>query len=364
MSATTAPEGELPEEAYWVACSYVPGLGPQWMGRLLKHLGSARAVWRASARSWEQAGVPAGLAGARLRVDPARAWERVRAAGVSVLTLEHPDFPPRLKRVGDAPFVLYLRGELREQDARALAVVGTRRPTPYGREAARVLAGELAVHGFTVVSGLARGVDSLAHRAALEAGGRTLAVLGSGTDRIYPPENRLLAAQIARQGAVLSEFPPGSRAMRGHFPRRNRIISGLSLGTLVVEAGEESGALITAQLALEQDREVFAVPGSIFAEQSAGTHRLILQGARPVRGVADILEGLARLVDCAPPPPALPGRPETLDPVLEEVGRDPRHLNEIVKATGLPAAQVAARLVLLELEGRVRLVGALHYVRR
>lgn len=349
----------MDERAYWVAFSHLDGLGPRRMEQLLRRFGQARAAWRASPAAWQEMGLPAKLGEERGAIDPERAWQAVESAGLSVLTWQDPDYPALLRQIPDPPFVLYLRGRLQPEDSRALAVVGTRRPTPYGQEATRTLVHELVLHSLTVVSGLARGIDTLAHRAALEAGGRTLAVLGSGLDRLYPPDNRRLAELIAERGALVSEFPPGVEARKGHFPRRNRIISGLATGTMVVEAGERSGALITARLAAEQGREVFAVPGSIFSAQSAGTHQLMLQGAKPVRSAADVVgQGPFEVVASASAAGVAPA-----GQLLQVLGAEPRHLNAIIQASGLPAAQVSSELVLLELRGLIRRVGANHYVR-
>ncbi|NPA31126.1 MAG: DNA-protecting protein DprA, partial [Chloroflexi bacterium] len=283
--------------------------------------------------------------------------------GIRVLTWEDPDYPERLRPLPQAPPVLYLRGALTPQDAWAAAVVGTRKMTGYGRRVAEDVAAYLARQGVTVVSGLARGIDGVAHRAALQAGGRTLAVLGSGVDVIYPPEHRALAAAIVEQGALLSEFPPGTRPEGPHFPRRNRLISGLALAMVVVEAGERSGALITATFAAEQGREVFAVPGSIYAATSQGTHWLLQQGAHVLRKPED----LAAVFDM----PRLPFQQQAraqwpTDPterlLWQYLQGEPRHVDELCAETGLPAAQVSALLTLMELKGLVHQVGPMTFV--
>jgi DNA processing protein len=248
-------------------------------------------------------------------------------------------------------------------DRHAAAIVG-RADRPYGQTVARDLATALAVHGVTVVSGLARGVDSLAHRAALDAGGRTLAVLGSGLDEVYPPEHRELAEEIAAQGAVLTEFPLGTKPEAGNFPVRNRIVAGLARVLVVVEAGEASGALITAEFAADQGREVFAVPGSIYSRASRGTHRLLLQGAIPLTSPDDVLAALAI------PSQAVSSAEEVVslgsDLESQLVGLltdDPLHADELVARTRRAPSEVAAALAMLELQGRAVQVGGMHYVR-
>jgi DNA processing protein len=269
-----------------------------------------------------------------------------------------------LRQIDAPPPVLFVKGELHETDRRAVAVVGTRRPSPYGKDVARALARELAQQQIAVVSGLARGIDAIAHRAALDAGGRTIAVLGSGVDQIYPAEHRELAQAIRAAGAVVSDYLPGTPPDAVNFPPRNRIISGLSLGTIVVESGETSGALITARFALEQGREVFAVPGNIYARTSIGPNRLIQQGAKLVCGLEDVLEELH-----------LHARPPQVEPVqvtlwpdpaerriLDALAVGPVHADELGRQTGLTASQVSSALVVLELQGRVRHLGAMQYV--
>jgi DNA processing protein len=268
-----------------------------------------------------------------------------------------------LKEIDQPPPVLYVRGTLKTEDEWAVAVVGTRRISAYGRQVSEELAASLAQSGVTVVSGLARGVDAVAHQSALKAGGRTLAVLGSGVDRIYPPEHRGLAEQMLAHGALLSDYAPGTPPDASNFPPRNRIISGLSMAVVVVEAGETSGALITAQFAVDQGRDVFAVPGNILAPQSKGTNRLIQQGAQPLLAVRDLLETLdlnlateQRSVRKVLPANEVEAR------LLGLLGPEPMHLDEIGQQTGLPIERVSATLVMMELKGLVRQVGGLNYV--
>jgi DNA processing protein len=252
---------------------------PCWIDRDIE------SAWQADERELIAAGIGthavAGMVAARRTLDLAAELDRLTGAGFDVLTWADPDFPPYLLEIASPPIVLYRWGTLQRGDRQAVAVVGTRRPTAYGQTVARDLATTLAVHGVTVVSGLARGIDSIAHQAALDAGGRTLAVLGSGLDEIYPPEHRTLAQEIAGQGALLTEYPLGTRPEAGNFPVRNRIVSGLTRAVVVIEAGEASGALITAEFAADQGRDVFAVPGNIYSRAS-GANRLLTSGATPL----------------------------------------------------------------------------------
>ncbi|HPD42610.1 MAG TPA: DNA-processing protein DprA, partial [Anaerolineae bacterium] len=296
-------------------------------------------------------------------VDLEQLQRKVEAAGVQALTWEEAAYPALLKQLVDAPPVLFVKGELTPSDEWAVALVGTRKPTAYGREAARLLATELARNGVTVVSGLARGIDGIAHQAALDAGGRTLAVLGSGLDEIYPQEHRALAERIAANGALLSDYPLGTRPEATNFPPRNRIISGLSLGVVVVEAGLTSGALITADFAADQGREVFAVPGSILGTSSAGCNRLLRDGAHVVTEVGDILETLSldQLAAKQAAREVLPANP-TEAKVLAQLSVEPAYVDEVARSAGLPVETVSSTLVMMELKGMVRQVGMLQYV--
>jgi DNA processing protein len=289
--------------------------------------------------------------------------ERLDRAGVRVLTWDDPDYPPNLRQVYNAPPVLYVRGCLDKRDEWAVAVVGTRRASVYGKEAARMVGTGLAQAGVTVISGLARGIDTVAHRVCLDAGGRTVAVLGCGVDVIYPAQNARLAAEIVERGALVSEYALGTRPDARNFPPRNRIISGLALGTVVVEADLGSGALITAGFAAEQGREVFAVPGNIFARGSRGTNDLIQQGAKMVCGVADILEelNLTMVSEQAQVRAVIPEN-ETEAVLLQHLSAEPVHVDALGRAVKLPIAQVSSALALMELKGMVRQVGGMSYV--
>jgi len=368
-SATKAPEAfttKLPWLALNMACVTWPALRTQ----LAQYVAAPGAVQRL-----QEAGMPlleAALPGLTEKLGVvqqgstfAREIERLQATEISLTTLEEADYPEVLRWIPEPPPVLYIWGTLRHEDSLAVAVVGSRKPSPYGQLAAQRLSAELAQHGFTVVSGLARGVDSLAHHGALQAGGRTIAVLGSGINVIYPPEHRRLYEAIRNQGAVVSEFPFDTKPDRWNFPRRNRIISGLALGTLVVEASDQSGSLHTARHALEQGREVFAVPGRIDVPSSRGTNNLIKRGAKLVEGIDDILEEFPAAVrlamrqrGAAPGPTDTPPMPTDLTPdearVLGLVQSEETHVEAIIHASQLPAQAVASILLTLELRGLVR----------
>ena len=353
---------------FWVLLTMVPGIGPVTCRRLAEHFGDARAAWLAPPRQLAEAGLERrplqALVQLRERVRPEGVWQGIERLQLGVLTLDDPDYPRLLREIPDPPPVLYLRGTIKPEDEWAVAVVGTRRVTAYGRQATARLAGDLARAGVCIVSGLAKGVDTLAHRAALEAGGRTIAVLGNGLDQVYPPENAALAQEIAARGALVSEFPPGVPPDAQNFPRRNRVISGLARATLVVEASPISGALITAERALEQGRDVFAVPGSIFSPQSEGPNTLIRDGARPVLTANDLLEELhfGSIAEQKAMRETLPAD-ETEAALLRLIGAEPVHLDELGRAAGLPIAAVSSALTMLELKGLVRQVGSLQYVR-
>lgn len=356
------------ERVYWTLLTKVGQIGPARFGRLLDHFGSAEAAWNASLLDLAAAGLDRraieSLQQLRARVDPEAEWRKIERCGVEVVTLDDPAYPSRLREIADPPPVLYVRGTLAPDDEWAIAVVGTRRATAYGQQVTERIVGEVARAGVTIVSGLALGIDTHAHRAALAAGGRTLAVLGSGLDRVYPSENSRLAARIAEQGAVISEFPLGTKPDAVNFPRRNRIVSGLARAVLVVEADHKSGAMITATCAGEQGRDVFAVPGSILSPLSAGPHQLIKEGAKLVSEAADILEELrlTAVVEERAARQELPADP-TEATLLGLLSHEPTHVDDLTRAAGLPAAVVTATLTLLELKGLARQLGPMQYVR-
>jgi DNA processing protein len=352
----------------------VPGLGPKLTAALLDRFGSAGAVLHASAADLRE--VP--YIGAKLAQDIANAIERADVEAelarmakheVQLLALGTPQYPAALATIHDPPHLLYVRGTLESRDANSVALVGSRHCTAYGRRIAERLATGLVQAGFTVISGLARGIDGVAHRAALQAGGRTLAVLAGGLSRIYPPEHADLAREVAQAGGLLSEAAMDMEPMAGMFPARNRLISGLSRGVVIIEAAERSGALITASHAAEQGRPVFAVPGPVDSPASGGTHALIRSGAILIRGVEDILEelrGVAPLTEsAAPAAPATPP-PEMTDVqrrIWEFLAEQPRHLDEMAQGLGLSVAQLSGSLLTLEMKKAVRRLPGNRYER-
>lgn len=362
----TLPASFNAERVHALRLALVPGVGPKLRRALLERFGSAEAVLRASPSALrEVSGV-----GMKLSARLASAMEEIDAEGeialchaqqVRIVMDTDAEYPALLRQVPDPPGVLFVRGELRPQDELALAIVGTRHPTMYGVRQAERLAGSLARAGMTVISGLARGIDAAAHRGALAAGGRTLAVLASGVLNIYPPEHVELARAVVEHGALVSESPPQAEPLAGTFPQRNRVISGLALGVLVVEAGDHSGALITARHAMEQGREVFAVPGRIDDRTSRGCHRLIRDGAKLVETVEDILEELGPLYQATVRDdghvvrhPAELSLNEVEQKVLSAIGDRATAIDQIVAETGLPVPQVLSILSVLEMRHVIR----------
>lgn len=357
----------MEQQPYWLGFSLIPGIGPIRVRRLLDYFGDLGSAWSAPSAELTRAGLDGrsieSLVSRRGRIDLDAERARLEAKSVALVTLDDPAYPERLRQIYGPPILLYVRGELRPTDDLSIAIVGTRRATAYGRQAAERISGELAAGGATIVSGLARGIDTFAHRAALDAGGRTIAVLGCGVDVAYPAENARLALEIVERGAVISEYPLGTAPDAANFPVRNRIISGLTRGTVVVEAGDTSGALITARFAAEQGREVFAVPGSIMSPQSRGTHRLIQEGAKLVTSGNDVLEELqleavGRQLELRDLLPA----DEIERVVLSLLSAEPRHVDDITRASDLSAAQVGATLTMLEIKGLARHFGGMTYV--
>ncbi len=352
---------------YWVGFNKVPGIGAARLRALLDYFGDLEVAWRAPTHDLQQAGLDRRSLASLLRVRDAldldAEMERLQQAGVQVMTWDDAGYPPNLRQAYNAPPVLYLRGSLETRDEWAVAVVGTRRASVYGKEAARMVCTGLTQAGVTVVSGMALGIDTVAHRACLDAGGRTIAVLGCGVDVVYPPRNARLADEIVERGALVSEYALGTQPEARNFPPRNRIISGLTLGTVVIEGDMGSGALITAGFALEQGREVFAVPGNIFARASRGTNHLIQQGAKMVTQVGDVLEelNLTMVSEQAQARTVIPEN-KTEAVLLERLSAEPVHVDALGRAVDLPIAQVTSTLALMELKGMVRQVGGMSYV--
>jgi len=365
----------------WLALRAVRDLRDAAVCRLVQAFGSPEAVRAASTEAlMASGGLSLGVAKAiqaapdaetaRGIEDQLKMVERLR---LSVVTCLDPVYPPRLRQIADPPPVLYVSGTLEETDHQAVAIVGSRQATAAGRVLTERLSRELASVGFTIVSGLAHGIDAAAHRGALSAPGRTVAVLGCGVDRTYPPDHQALRKQIESRGAVISEFPLGSYPHAYHFPRRNRIISGMSLGVLVTEAAAQSGSLITARLAAEQGREVFAVPGFIGEKNSHGPNGLIKQGAKLVEQVEDIIQELLPQLD-GPFQERLQRRPAPRAEARPRLGTDeaavydllapgPTHIDDLIAKTGLPAANVSSALLSIELKGLIRQLPGHSYIR-
>lgn len=353
--------------AYWIGFSKVSGIGPARLRKLLDYFGDIEAAWRANAGELTAMGLDkrstTNLVRIRKGLDLEEELRRIEAASVTALTWDDEDYPTPLRNIPDPPFVLYIRGTLLDRDEWALAVVGTRSASVYGKEVTRSLVRGLAASGVIIVSGMALGIDTQAHQSALEVGGRTIAVLGCGVDIVYPSQNAKLARSIIENGALVSEYPLGSKPEGRNFPPRNRIISGLSLGVLMVEGTEHSGALITTNYALEQGREVFAVPGNIFNRTSKGPNRLIQQGAKLITSVGDILEelNLTMVAQHTEAKEVIPDTP-TEAAILQYLSAEPIHIDELGTYTGIPAAELSSTLTMMELKGQVRQVGGMNYV--
>jgi DNA processing protein len=352
---------------YWVGFSFIPSIGRVRLNRLEAHFGNLADAWQTEPTELVRAGldnnVVRSIVSWRPRIDLDVEMEKLEQFGVQVLVWRDTGYPQRLKEIYDYPPLLYVKGSLLPEDEWCLAVVGTRRATAYGKQVTEEIVSDLARSRITTTSGLARGIDSVAHHATLAAGGRSIAVFACGIDTVYPGENTALARRIEQQGALISEYPLGTRLRPEYFPRRNRILSGMSLGVLVIEAGATSGALITANLALEQNREVLAVPGSILSPASQGTNRLIQEGAKLVRDYRDILEDLnlgavAQQIEMKEILPA--SDMESL--LLKQISTEPTHIDEVCRSSRLPVSTVSSTLAMMELKGLVKSTGNMKYV--
>lgn len=353
------------ESRYWVGFSLIPGIGPIRFNQLHARFRNLSEAWKAGPEDLRQAGLDGGtvqsVVASRPQIDLDAEMEKLDRANVQAIISVDGRYPKRLKEVYDFPPVLYVKGTL-FPDEECISIVGTRRATNYGRQVTEEISTALVKNKITIASGLARGIDTVAHKSALAADGRTVAVFACGLDKIYPPENAELARRIPAQGSLVSEYPLGTKPRPDYFPRRNRIMSGLSLGVLVVEAGETSGAMITAQLALEQNREVFAVPGSILSPASVGTNKLIQEGAKLVRDYSDILQELNLTVIAH----QMEMKPliETTGPegaLLKRISAEPVHIDEICRISGMPISTVSSTLAMLEIKGMVKQVGAMNF---
>jgi DNA processing protein len=355
------------EIQYWVGFNIIPGIGRVKFAQLENHFGNLQNAWKASLGDLKQAGLDSNTLQAIETFRPQTIleseMEKLEKCGVTPYTYHDSGYPSRLKEIYDYPPLIYVKGDIIPQDEWCIAVVGTRKATVYGRQVTEEIVSDLASNKITVVSGLARGIDTVAHHTAIKAGGRTIAIFACGLDTIYPSENANLAANITRQGATVTEYPLGAKPRPDNFPRRNRIMSGMCLGTLVVEADESSGAIITAHMALEQDREVFAIPGSILSPMSRGTNRLIQEGAKLVRNCADILEelNLTASVQQIEMKEIIPTS-ETEALLLKQLAAEPTHIDVVCRNSGLPVSTVSSNLAIMELKGLVKQVSTMNYV--
>lgn len=352
---------------YWIGFNLVKGIGPVRLKKLLSVFGDAKTAWLAPADQLEEAGLSHKLVNRLLKIRERESldqlWQKMQEQEINILTWEDEAYPARLREIHRSPPVLYLRGEIKREDEWAVAIVGTRHFTSYGRQVTERVAGTLARNGVTIISGLARGIDGIAHRAALEAGGRTLAVLGNGVDVVYPPEHRGLAQEMMAQGALISDYSPGTPPDGSNFPPRNRIISGLAKAVLVIEAGQRSGAIITANYAVEQGREVFAAPGNIFAPKSKGCNQLIKKGAHPLLDAQDVLEllDMTQIAEQKMARKVLPSNP-TEATLFKALGLEPVHVDDISAQIDMPVEEVTSTLALMELKGMVRKVSGMQYM--
>ncbi len=363
-------KSKIGQAKYFNAFNLIDGLGPIGFKKLLAYFTSLAEAWSAEISQFRQAGL-ASLVIEQIRkqrrlINPDEEMEKLTREGIDLITILDKNYPRLLKEIYNPPALLYLKGKFSPQDEFSLAIVGTRRSSLYGQQITPLITADLAQTGLTIVSGLAKGIDTLAHQAALAANGRTIAVLGSGLDKksIYPFINRRLAEEISQQGVIVSEFPTGTQPLAQHFPQRNRIIAGLSLGVLVIEAPEKSGALITARDALEQNREVFAIPGPVSSENSLGPNNLIKMGAKLVSQANDILEELNLTLltqSDRQSKEVVPDNQEEAS-ILAQLSNEPVHIDKIINQTKLPTAVINSTLILMEMKGKVRNLGGHNYI--
>ena len=356
----------MDDRRYWIGFDQIRGIGSVRTKMLLDYFGDLCEAWKSDSASLRKAGLPEKVVNEfvklRHEIDLEKEWDLIQQLDISVVTFDQDNYPRLLQSIKHPPPVLYIKGSFTDEDYCSVAVVGTRRKTSYGKQVAIELSRFLASNGITVVSGMARGIDTIAHQSALDAGGRTIAVFGSGLDVIYPPENRDLSEKIRNHGVLVSEFYPGTQPEAVNFPPRNRIISGLSKAVVVVEADEKSGALITAKFAVEQSRDVFAVPGSIYAPRSRGTNRLISDGAVPLLNFNELLLALnmEQFAEFRYVQNVLPKNDLELL-LLNTIRDEPLHIDDIKSITGLSTDKVSASLIMMELKGFVRKAGNMMY---
>jgi len=355
---------------YWLALSQFYKFGPVKFQKLKNYFPSMAAAFTAEFRELVRAGIDEKTAEEfiifRHQIEPDRLLENLNKEEVKILTIDDAKYPKLLKQIYDPPLLIYYRGDPEAFSDFSLAIVGTRKFTSYGQQVTERIVGELVAYGLTVVSGLALGIDTLAHTAAIEAGGKTVAVLGCGLDQqsIYPAQNRYLSDKIQDHGGIIiSEYPLNTMPLRYHFPQRNRLISGLSLGTLVIEAGEKSGSIITAMHALEQNRDVFAIPGNIYSAYSAGTNSIIKLGAKLVSGAKDIVESLnlSKAVAYTKNKKIIPESAEE-ELILSKLNYEPIYVDELVRLTKLDASIINSTLTIMEMKGQVKNLGGMQYV--
>jgi len=358
-----------PDLKYWNAINLLPKIGPARFKKLYNYFPTMQQVWQASTFELRQAGLEPKVIEVfnirRQEISPEAEMEKLARENVKIITIKDKNYPRLLKEIHNPPALLYFKGKSLIKNELALGVVGTRKITQYGRQITPKLVGELTHQNITIVSGLALGIDSLAHQSTLDNNGRTIAVLGSGLDKfnIYPYTNRHLAEKIQERGTVISEYPLGTSPLKQNFPQRNRIISGLAKGVLVIEAPAKSGALITAQFALEQNREVFAIPGNISQNNSAGPNNLIKLGAKLVSSSQDILDELNLTSTTTVPQnkKVVPSSPEEAK-LLKHLSTDPIHIDKLVNKSKLETSVASSTLTLMEMRGKVKNLGSMNYI--
>lgn len=354
---------------YLNALNKIEGIGSQKIKILLDFFGNSENAWKANLADFRKSKIGDTLAEKivteREKVNPDEEWEKMEKENINIITLESPEYPKFLKEIPNPPYIIYVKGAIEFNEQPMLTIVGSRKFTAYGKQVAYELSKDLARSGITIVSGMALGIDSFAHRAAIEAGGKTVAVLGSSLEdaNIGPRTNFELSRDIMNFGALISDYPLGISSLPGNFPARNRIMAGLTLGTLVIEAALDSGSLITAGLALEFNREVFAVPGSIISAQSEGTNKLIKSGAKIVTSVKDILEEL-KIEQKQEADKVKTIIPATLEEekIIKVLSPDPLHIDTITKMTKLEASVASSTLAIMEMKGMVRNIGGQNYI--
>ncbi|KKR04031.1 MAG: protecting protein DprA protein [Parcubacteria group bacterium GW2011_GWF2_39_13b] len=357
------------ELKYFNAFNLFPEIGTIRFKKLLSYFPNLETAWQSPFQEFIQAGldekISQKICEERNKINPDKEFEKIAKQGIEIITIQNSSYPKILKEIYDPPAILYIKGKFKPEDDFCLAIIGTRKPTSYGIQVVTDLTHKLSTAGLTIVSGLARGIDTIAHKSCLSANGRTIAVIGSGIDppSIYPQINRKLAEQISDNGAIISEYPIGTQAMPYHFPARNRIISGLSLGVLVIEAAQKSGTFLTANHALSQNRQVFAVPGQIYSPNSAGPNNLLKMGAKLVSEAQDVLEelNLSSAVEYKEARKIIPDNHEE-KLILEILSTEPIHIDKIIFRTKLDTATASSTLTLMEMKGKIRNLGGMMYV--